>query len=127
MNIIDLIKSHRPKYVKYKYIFKDDELLVDLYHTPDFDSSILDTILDDELVQKALECNFHKYERDTIAKAKQPTILDNGIILSKKLITKADKKLEGIYVGTFEFRNILYVSMKFKYEFFDILEIFILT
>ena len=92
-----------------------------------FDLSTLDTINDDELTRIASETPYTEYERTIIGKAKEPTTLEDGIIISKKLVTKADKKLQSIGIGRFEFNGINYVSIRLRYEQFDIIEIFILS
>lgn len=118
----ELVVSHKPKNFKFKYIFTDDTLLKELMES-DFDISSLDTICDDELVEAALGAEFTMYERDIIGKAKNPTIMDDGIIISKKMVTKADKKLLGVYIGFFEY-NTKHIAIKLHYERFDIIEIF---
>lgn len=118
----ELVESHKPKNFKFKYIFTDESLLSDLMNS-DFDMSSLDTICDDELVEEALKTEFTMYERDIIGKAKNPTIMDDGIIISKKMITKADKKLLGVYMGFFDHKT-RHLCVKFHYEKFDIIEIF---
>lgn len=118
----ELVDTHKPKNFKYKYIFTDDELIADLM-TGNYDMSTLDTINDDELVEKALGAEFVMYERTIIGKAKEPSILDNGVIISKKMATKADKKLLGVYVGFFEHTS-RHIVIKLHYERFDIIEIF---
>lgn len=118
----ELVDTHKPKNFKYKYIFTDDKLIADLM-TGNYDMSTLDTINDDELVEKALGAEFVMYERTIIGKAKEPSILDNGVIISKKMATKADKKLLGVYVGFFEHTS-RHIVIKLHYERFDIIEIF---
>lgn len=118
----ELVESHKPKNFKYKYIFNDDQLLSDLMNSG-YDMSSLDTICDDKLVEKALQADFIMYEREIVGKAKEPSILNDGIIISKKMVTKADKKLLGVYVGFFEY-NSRHIAIKLHYEKFDIIEIF---
>ena len=88
-----------------------------------YDMSSLDTICNDDLVEKALQSDFTMYEREIVGKAKEPSILDNGVIISKKMVTKADKKLLGLYVGFFDY-NSRHIAIKLHYEKFDIIEIF---
>lgn len=118
----DLVESHKPKNFKYKYIFTDESLLKELIDS-NYDMSTLDTICDDELVKNALNAEMTMYERNIVGKAKEPSVLDNGVIISKKLVTKADKKLLGVYVGFFHY-NSHHVVIKLRYERFDIIEIF---
>lgn len=118
-----LVDDHKPKYVKYKYIFKDDTLLEELLKER-FDMTTLDTIMNDDLVNAALEASFKEYERDIVGKAKEPTFLDDGIIISKRLITKADKKLLKVYIGFFTYEDTRHVAVKFEYERFVIVEVF---
>lgn len=118
----ELVESHKPKNFKYKYIFNDDQLLADLMNSG-YDMSSLDTICDDKLVEKALQADFIMYEREVVGKAKEPSILNDGVIISKKMVTKADKKLLGVYVGFFEY-NSRHIAIKLHYEKFDIIEIF---
>lgn len=123
LSIDEVVNSHRPKNVKYKYIFHSDDVLEKLIDM-DFDISSLDTICDDELVNDSLKATYEEFGRECVAKAKVPTMLDKGVILSKQLITKADKKLQHVGVGFFNHKDISYVGIKFVYELFDIIEIF---
>lgn len=126
VSIPELVESHKPKNFKYKYIMKDDTIYDQLIDAS-YDIDSLDTINDDMLIQEALKADYMEYQRDIVAKAKVPTILDNGVIVSKKMVTKADKKLLCVKIGFFDYNNIHYVSIKLCYEKFDIIEIFILT
>lgn len=117
-----LVESHKPKNFKYKYIFNDEKFLNDLLSSG-YDMSSLDTIDDDHLVEAALSTNFTMYERTIVGKAKEPSILDNGVVISKKMVTKADKKLLGLYIGFFDY-NTKHIAIKLHYEKFDIIEIF---
>ena len=64
---------------------------------------------------------------EVVARAKEPTIMDDGVIVSKKMATKTDKKLQNVGIGFFTHEGIRYVCVKLIYERFDIIEIFILT
>ena len=123
LNIDEVVNSHRPKNIKYKYIFHSDDTIEKLM-AMNFDIGSLDTINNDMLVADALEASYEEFGRECVAKAKVPTILDNGVILSEQLITKADKKLHHVGVGFFTHNNVSYVGIKFVYELFDIIEIF---
>lgn len=118
----ELVESHKPKNFKYKYIFNDEDFLNELLSSG-YDMSSLDTIDDDHLVEAALSTNFTMYERTIVGKAKEPSILDNGVVISKKMVTKADKKLLGLYVGFFDY-NTKHIAIKLHYDKFDIIEIF---
>jgi hypothetical protein len=122
----EIIESHKPKNFKYRFIITDDTVYDELEKLQ-YDLSNLDTINDDELIQEALAASYTWYERDVVKRAKEPTIFENGVILSKKMVTKTDKKLIKIGTGFFEFRNLRYVAIRMVYERFDIIEIFIMT
>lgn len=126
INVRDLVESHRPKNFKYKFIFNNDDILDEL-NDMGYDLSRLDTINDDTLVQEALKADYTEYGRDIVARAKEPTILGDGVIVSKKMVTKADKKLLAVLLGFFEYNNMRHVAIRLRYEKFDIVEIFILT
>lgn len=122
---IEIVESHRPKNFKYKFYFKDEEFLNQLTNDG-FDIFSSDTIKNDELTNYGYEHSTWEYvERTVLGKAKEPTIIDDGIIISKKMITKADKKLAQIGIGFFTFNETEYVCVKLVYEKFDILEIFV--
>lgn len=126
----ELIISHLPKKVdKYKVIIKDADLDEALKNDPEFDQSILDTINDDGLVDTGYNRTFNSYDRSTVSKAKEPTVIDEnkGIVVSKQLITKTDKKLLSVDVNTFSYNDNSYVMIKFVYEKFDIVEVFLLV
>lgn len=118
----ELVDSHKPKNFKFKYIFTDPSLLDELIEIG-YDVSTLDTICDDELVNAALGAECKRYDREIIGKAKNPTIRDDGIIISKKMVTKADKKLHAVYLGFFNYHT-QHVVVKLEYERFTIIEIF---
>lgn len=122
LTVEELVDSHKPKNFKYKYIFTDETLLTELIEKG-YDMSTLDTICDDKLVESAINANYTMYERTIVGKAKEPSILDNGVIISKKMVTKADKKLLGVHVGFFEHET-RHIAIKLHYERFDIIEIF---
>lgn len=119
----ELVETHKPKFVKYKYIFTDESLLTELLQLK-YDMTTLDTIGNDELVNTALEASFTEYDRTVVGKSTAPSFLDNGIIISKRLITKADKKLLKVSVGRFMFNGSQFVAIKFTYERFEIVEVF---
>lgn len=122
----ELVESHKPKNFKFKYIFHDDAFLCTLEEEK-YDLQTLDTIHNDMLVQTALRASYVSHDRDTVAHAKEPTKLEDGIMLSKRMITKADKKLKAVLTAFFDFENNRYMAIKFQYEKFDIIEIFMLT
>ena len=126
MTASELVMSHRPKNYKYRFIIKDDSLIKEL-EQEQFDFNILDTIDNADLVKEALQTDYKMYERTIIGKAKEPTDMGNGIMLSKKMVTKADKKLINLGMGFFERNHQSYVVIRLFYERFDIIEIFVLT
>ena len=120
-----LIESHRPKYFKHKYIINDENLRI--LEQDGYDLSKLDTIKNDEITKLAIEADCKENDRTIVGKAKEPTPLNDGIIISKRLVTKADKKLLSLGVGRFHHDDTEYVSIRLRYEQFDIIEIFILN
>ena len=123
----ELVLSHKPKNFKYRFVIKEESFFQELQQD-DFNMDELDTIHDDELVQLALQTNCELYERTVIGKAKEPTIInDQGVIVSKKMVTKADKKLQQFGIGYFDHNQFHYVVIRMYYEKFDIIEIFVLT
>lgn len=127
----EVIKSHIPKKMdKYKIIVKDAEFFDELTKDETFDMKLLDTINDNGLVNAGYDNDeFDTYDRVVVSKAKEPTTIDEsrGIVVSKQLITKADKKLQSVGIHTFSYQNDSYVMVKFVYEKFDIVEIFLLV
>lgn len=124
--ISEIVESHKPKNFKYYYDFHEDAMLVEL-EQQGFDLSTIDTIENPELIQHAKQASFKYYDRDVVAHAKEPTILENGVIMTKKMATKTDKKLSQVGLGFFTWNEVSYVAIKLCYEKFDIYEIFILT
>ena len=126
----ETILSHLPKKnFKYKVIIKDDEFRNELNES-NFDNNLLDTIKNDQLVSAGYNnTDFNSYDRETVSKAKQPTIIDKdrGIVVSKQLITKTDKKLLKVDIKSFYYEDTPYVMIKFVYEKFDIVEVFLLV
>ena len=126
----EVIKSHIPKKMdKYKIIIKDAEFFDELTKDETFDMKLLDTINDNGLVNAGYDNDeFDTYDRAVVSKAKEPTTIDEsrGIVVSKQLITKADKKLQSVEY-TFSYQNDSYVMVKFVYEKFDIVEMFLLV
>lgn len=122
----ELIDSYKPKNYKFKYIFHDDKTLIELTDM-NYDLASLDTINNDTLSTLAIDAPVaNEYTSDIIKGSKEPTIFDNGLVLAKKMITKVGKALLCIQIKYFEHNNVKYVGIIFKYELFDILEIFIL-
>lgn len=129
LSMSEIVESHKPKHFKYKYIINDDTVYDELLEQK-YDLASLDTINDDMLVKAALDSSviYTDYSREEMFhKAKEPTIFDNGVVISRKMVTKADKKLLSTSLGFFSHEGLSYVSLKLKYEKFDIMEIFILT
>lgn len=125
LTLSETIESHRPKFFKHKYLMTDENIRE--LENEGYDISKLDTIHNDDIVKAAVEAHYTEYERTIIGKAKEPTFMEDGIIISKKMVTKADKKLLSLGVGRFELNNTEYVSIRLRYEKFDIIEIFILN
>ena len=124
--ISEIVESHKPKNFKYYFQFHADDALIELEKSG-FDMASLDTIQNHDLVEAAKNANFKYYDREIVAHAKEPTILENGVIMTKKMATKTDKKLNQVGVGFFTFQNVSYVAVRLCYDRFDIYEIFILT
>jgi len=124
--LAELVDSHRPKNFKYYYYFHDPKDLEQL-EANGYDITTIDTICNPALIKAAQSASFKYYERDIVAHAKEPTILEKGVIMTKKMATKTDKKLSQVGVGFFELNDVEYVAVKLCYEKFDIYEIFILT
>ena len=122
----EIIDSHKPKNYKFKFIIKDESLWKELEDAK-YDISSLDTINDTDLTVAALNTSFKEYPREVVAVSKKPTQIEEGVLLFKQMTTKTDKKLQNVCVGFFSHNNLRYVCIKFVYERFDIIEIFILT
>ncbi len=125
-NIRELVESHAPKNFKYYINLKSDESLKEL-ESLGYDMSKLDTICQPDLTKRAINAAYKYYEREVVAHAKEPTLMERGVILNKKMATKTDKKLERVGLAFFDVDDVSYVSVKLCYEQFDIYEIFILT
>lgn len=124
--LTDVVESHKPKNFKYYYHFHDPNDLVSLEQVG-YDIASLDTIMNHELIECAKNATFKYYDRDIVAHAKEPVMLERGVVMTKKLATKTDKKLTQVGVAFFTLRDVDYVTIKLCYEKFDIYEIFILT
>lgn len=122
----ELVISHKPKNFKYYYHFHEDADYIQLAQNG-FDMSSLDTLMNPELIKFAMQSDFKYYDRDIVAHAKEPTFLENGVIMTKKMATKTDKKLERVGVSQFEYNDLQYVAVKLCYQKFDIYELFIMT
>lgn len=124
--VTKVVDDHKPKNYKFKFIIKDDSLLTELEDL-NYDISSLDTINDTDLTIAAMNTEFKEYPREVVASSKKPTQIEDGVLLFKQMTTKTDKKLLNVCVGFFSHNNLRYVCIKFVYERFDIIEIFILT
>lgn len=124
--VTKVVDDHKPKNYKFKFIIKDDSLLTELEDL-NYDMSSLDTINDTDLTIAAMNAEFKEYPREVVASSKKPTQIEDGVLLFKQMTTKTDKKLLNVCVGFFSHNNLRYVCIKFVYERFDIIEIFILT
>lgn len=125
-SVTKVVDDHKPKNYKFKYIIKDDTLLKELEDS-NYDLSSLDTINDTDLTVAAMNSEFKEYPREVVASSKKPTQIEDGVLLFKQMTTKTDKKLQNVCVGFFSHNDLRYVCIKFVYERFDIIEIFILT
>lgn len=124
--IAEIVESHKPKNFKYYFDFHNDEPLIEL-EKAGYDIATLDTIRNADLIIGAKNALYKYYDRDVISHAKEPTVLENGVMIIKKMATKTDKKLAQVGVGFFDLDQVSYVAIKLCYEQFDIYEIFILT
>ena len=126
MPLAEIVETHKPKNFKYYYHFHDPEDFAQL-ERDGYDVSTLDTICNAELITCAQQASFKYYEREIVARAKEPVILERGVIMTKKMATKTDKKLAQVGVAFFALIGVEYVTVKLCYERFDIYEIWILT
>lgn len=124
VSVEELIESHKPK--NFKYVIIPTEEFRKKLDESGYDKTNLDTINNPEMVAEAIKSNFKEYDRDIIKKAKEPTRLDDGIVVSKQHVTKSDKKLLSFGIAKFSWNESNYVAFRLRYEFFDIIEIFIL-
>lgn len=124
LSVEEIIESHKPK--NFKYIIIPTEEFRKKIDESGYDKSNLDTINNPELTAAAIKAEFKEHDRDIIKRAKEPTRLDDGIVVSKQHVTKSDKKLLSFGIGKFFHDNRNYVAFRMKYESFDIIEIFIL-
>jgi hypothetical protein len=122
VDVVKLVDDHKPKNFKFKFIITDNTLIDELIEK-NYDMSSLDTINNEALVNEALQCQCKEYDRTIVGKAKQPTIFDDNTMITKKMVTKADKKLLGVFMGIFG-NNSQHIVIKLRYERFDIIEIF---
>lgn len=123
------LKDFKPKNFKYKFIFTDDEFQEDILKmsAPD-DSTIqndLDTIKNEPLIRAALDSDFVCYGNN-VKKAKEPTSIGEGLFISKMMVSKTGKALLDVQTSRFEYEKNIYMAIKFVYEKFYILEIFIM-
>lgn len=125
-SISEIVDTHKPKNFKYYFDFKHDETLIEL-EKQGYPLSELDTINNTALINLAKQASYQYYDRDIISHAKEPTVLENGVMIIKKMATKTDRKLQNVGVGFFDANGVSYVAVKLCYELFDIYEIFIMT
>lgn len=121
----ELIESHRPKNFKHVFVLTEENM--NKLKEEGYDVSKLDTLHRPDLLKFVPSVTFKEYDRDIIGKAKEPTILGNGLIVSKMMVTKSDKKLLGFDIGEFEYEDNTYVVIRMRYEYFYILEFFIMV
>ena len=117
----------KPKNFKFKFIFTDPSVLEEL-DAEGYDISSLDTIQHDDIIEASTHLDSEKeYENDIFGKAKQPTIMDDGIILNRKMVSKVGKVLQKVKLGFFTYNEKRYIKITMQYERFDIIEIFVLV
>lgn len=124
----EFLKTYKPKNFKYKFIFTDNELQEDILKSLPAELASeddLDTIQNDELVKQAMSSDFVCYGNN-VKKAKEPTSIEEGIFISKMMVTKTGKPLLDVQTAHFIYENNNYIAIKFVYEKFYILEIFII-
>lgn len=125
--ISEIVEGSKPKNFKFKFIFTDPSVLEEL-HDQGYDISSLDTINNDELINSSNNLDYEKeYENNIFGKAKEPTIMDDGIILNRKMVSKVGKVLQKVKLGFFTYNDKRYVKITMVYERFEIIEIFILV
>lgn len=123
------LKTFKPKNFKYKFIFTDEELQEEILRLSPVDDSFiedeLDTLKNDALVREAVASEFVSFGNN-VKKAKEPTFIENGVYISKIMVSKTGKALLDVQMSYFVYENNNYVGIKFVYEKFYILEIFII-
>jgi hypothetical protein len=125
--ISQIVDGCKPKNFKFKFIFTDTTALEEL-HDQGYDISSLDTIDNDELVAASENPDSEKeYDNDIFGKAKEPTIMDDGIILNRKMVSKVGKVLQKVKLGFFTYNEKRYIKITMVYERFNIIEIFALV
>jgi hypothetical protein len=123
--INEVVESHKPKNFKYYYHFHNPDDLVELEKLG-YDIASLDTICNADLIEAAKAAEFKYHDRDIVAHAKDPVMLERGVVMTKKMATKTDKKLLQVGYAFFTFNEVDYAAIKLCYERFDIYEIFIM-
>jgi hypothetical protein len=123
VSLSDLIESHRPKHFNHVYILTEENYKK--LKEEGYDMSKLDTLHRPDLVSHISSIKFEEHGREIIGKAKEPTILGDGLIVSKMMVTKSDKKLLSFDIGEFMHEDHKYLVIRLRYEYFDILEFFI--
>jgi hypothetical protein len=124
--ISEIVESHKPKNFKYKYIFTDPSALEELIDEG-YDTLSLDTINNDELIEASNNPDRTiEYDNTIFGKAKEPTILENGVVLIRKMVSKVGKVLQKVLLSFFTYNEKRYIKIEMVYERFSIIEIFVL-
>lgn len=124
----EIIETHRPKKIdKYKFIIKDPDFYDELKNDSSFDMETLDMLKMDDVLEVGMLSTNDSFTRDIVSKSDRPTLVDEkrNLYVSKSMITKADKKLQSIETGVFTYHDNSYMIVKFIYEKFDIVELFL--
>lgn len=126
----DTIEKCLPKTYKFKYVLKPEQ--IEALKKDGFDLEQLDTIRMPGLVDAALKSTFKEFDPSLlIKKAKEPTDLSEdvkeGVVISKKMVTKTGKILKSVGISLYEFEGNGYVCFRLDYDLFYIIEIFIYT
>jgi hypothetical protein len=125
--ISEIIDGCKPKNFKFKFIFTDSTVLDELVEA-NYDMTTLDTINDNELIEASNYLDEEKeYDNEIFGKAKEPTIMDDGIILNRKMVSKVGKVLQKVKLGFFTYNEKRYIKITMVYERFEIIEIFVLV
>lgn len=124
--ISEIVESHKPKNFKYKYIFTDPSALEELIDEG-YDTLSLDTINNDDLIEASNNPDRTiEYDNTIFGKAKEPTILENGVVLIRKMVSKVGKVLQKVLLSFFTYNEKRYIKIEMVYERFSIIEIFVL-
>lgn len=123
----EIVEASKPKNFKFKFIFTDPTALEELAEQG-YDIESLDTIQHDDIVEASNHLDSEKeYDNEIFGRSKEPTIMDDGIILNRKMVSKVGKVLYKVKVGFFTYNEKRYIKITMVYDRFDIIEIFVLV